>query len=467
MARRIEVELTSRREDGSWTWRAAGARQPKGDIDHALLPEGAKVGDVLRAEADFDIEGITLLSILPAKESRPEPDRIELIGPAPRSDDSLVTSSLVTTGRSDSRGSDRPRRGGPGRGAGDDGGSPGQRDRAGRGPRRGARDDRRPDGAPAGEEGRRRRRRDRRGDHPVPAETEDRGESTSHAPGDGGATTGPRRPRRERPPRTPSDESDGRKPKRLRPGRQHRKAVLEALPAEQRPIAEQVLVGGIPSVRQAVERQNEELRAGGQPEVRAEPLVAIAEELLPRLRTAEWRDRAEAALADVDELDLRDLRSVVVAADTAARNDQSRELAARLREALNRRVDEEHTRWLREMTVALADGRVVRALRLSSRPPKAGALLPPDLTGRLVAAASAALTADISADRWATVLDALSYSPVRRSVTPQSLPEPAGEELLGVVRKFASRLPDLAGKFGIEPAPAPIRRERAARPAHT
>ena len=57
MSRRIDVELTSRRDDGSWTWRAAGAKQPKGVLDGALLPQGATAGDVLRVDADFDVDG--------------------------------------------------------------------------------------------------------------------------------------------------------------------------------------------------------------------------------------------------------------------------------------------------------------------------------------------------------------------------------------------------------------------------
>ena len=81
MARRIEIELTSSRPDGSWTWRAAGAREPRGVLDGNLLPEGAKAGDVLRAEAEFEIDGITIVSVLAPKEnSRPEPQRIEIIG---------------------------------------------------------------------------------------------------------------------------------------------------------------------------------------------------------------------------------------------------------------------------------------------------------------------------------------------------------------------------------------------------
>ena len=52
MSRRIDIELTSSREDGSWTWRAAGAREPKGTLEGAILPGGAKVGDVLRVEIE-------------------------------------------------------------------------------------------------------------------------------------------------------------------------------------------------------------------------------------------------------------------------------------------------------------------------------------------------------------------------------------------------------------------------------
>src|SRR5688572_16411283 len=81
MSRRIEVELTSERDDGTWTWRAAGAKQPKGVLEGSLLYAGAKVGDVVRADADFDIEGITIIQVLPPKGTRAEPERLEVIGP--------------------------------------------------------------------------------------------------------------------------------------------------------------------------------------------------------------------------------------------------------------------------------------------------------------------------------------------------------------------------------------------------
>src|SRR4051794_30321899 len=80
MSRRIEVELTSSRSDGTWTWRAAGAREPKGVLEASILPTGAKVGDVLRVDAEFGIDGIEVTHVLPPKGDRKEPERIELLG---------------------------------------------------------------------------------------------------------------------------------------------------------------------------------------------------------------------------------------------------------------------------------------------------------------------------------------------------------------------------------------------------
>ena len=58
MAHRMDIELTSSRDDGSWTWRKAGARQPKGSLDGSLLWAGAAVGDVVKAECENLLDGI-------------------------------------------------------------------------------------------------------------------------------------------------------------------------------------------------------------------------------------------------------------------------------------------------------------------------------------------------------------------------------------------------------------------------
>lgn len=420
MSRRIDIELTSDRGDGTWSWRAAGAKQPKGVLRADLLPQGATVGQELRADIEFSLDGTDVVAVLPPKEkNRASVETIELIG-RPVRDDELVTSKLAGRG-----GRDRGDRGDRG-------------DRRDRGPRRDG--DRKPRG-----DGRGRSDGDRRG--------RGDGDRRPRAEGD----RGPRadRPRRDRPAPPPKPKA-----KRLRAGRVHRKAALEALPAAEQVIAEQVLHGGIPAVRQAVEKQNEQARAAGGREVAAAPLIAIAERLLPDLRAAEWLDKAEAALADLDELDLRDLRSVVVAADTGAKDDASRELASTLREGLTARLDREQAAWLAELQDTLSEGRVVRALRLSSRPPKAGAPLPAEVATKLTEAASAALTADTFPDRWATVLDALSFSPVRLNVVPASKPDEPSEELIGVITRMADRVPKVAEAFGIDPASAPSRKGR-------
>ena len=119
---------------------------------------------------------------------------------------------------------------------------------------------------------------------------------------------------------------------------------MASLPPEQQPIAEQVLRGGIPAVRTALHLEREKAVAEGRPVPNTDQLIAMAESLLPRLKAAEWRDRAEAAAKDVDEISLRDLRSVVAGADMA-RDDESRALAASLREALDRRVDALRSEW--------------------------------------------------------------------------------------------------------------------------
>ena len=51
MSRRIEIQLTSRTGDDQWTWRAAGAREPRGLVPATLVPDGTEVGAVVKAVA--------------------------------------------------------------------------------------------------------------------------------------------------------------------------------------------------------------------------------------------------------------------------------------------------------------------------------------------------------------------------------------------------------------------------------
>ncbi|MGH9028817.1 MAG: hypothetical protein ACRDV4_04300, partial [Acidimicrobiales bacterium] len=149
MPRRLDIELTSRREDGSWTWRAPRAREPRGSLDGALLPPGAAVGDVLRADAEFEMDGIFVTSVQRPKDKDSrgstggDSTRIEILGSG-REPTSGVSVSLAAGRRRRVEGfDDRPGRGarpdresGPDRGAGDRRGPRSQRsarpERAGR-----------------------------------------------------------------------------------------------------------------------------------------------------------------------------------------------------------------------------------------------------------------------------------------------------------------------------------------------
>ena len=243
--------------------------------------------------------------------------------------------------------------------------------------------------------------------------------------------------------------------------------MLAELPAEQQPVAEQVLKGGIPAVRAAVAKQNEQARAEGKPEVKADQLVDLAEKLLPRLRAAEWRDRAEAAMADLEELDLRDLRSVIVAAEGAARDDESRALAvvAARGPGPPGRPGAERVAARRSRRPSARAGSCGPCGSARGRRRPATRCRPTSPAGS-IEATDTALAADTASDRWATVLDALSFSPVHLRVEPASVPAEPDETLLTAVRATAARVPQIAARFGIDPAttPPPPRAHPAAAP---
>ena len=408
MSKRIDIELTSNRGDGTWTWRAAGAKTPKGTLNGAILDAGAKTGDTLKVEAEFDLDGVEILSLVKTKEKSVRGNILEILG-------SEKEFQPVTQKLADKSKDRKPKRDG----------------------------DRKP-------------RRD--GDKRPPRE------------GAEGEKSGDRRPRRPSftaPPELPKRPAA----KRLKPKRVHRAAVLDTLPVEQRGVAERALTGGIKAVRDAVKEQNELLKKEGKPLVPAEGLISMAQELLPKLRVAEWLDKAEAAKADIELLDLRDLRQVVVGADDpmVVRDETTRALATELKAALKTRQEFEQTRWLEDIKSALAVSRVIRALKISSEPPKAGQPFPADLGAQLAAAASASLSSETAPDRFSAVLEAIAFSPVRGQVKLAAVPPTPNEAMLSTVKRVAPLVPQIASMFGISVTPGansprPLRPTRPVRP---
>jgi hypothetical protein len=426
MSRRIDIELTSKMGDGSWTWRAAGARQPKGTVEAALVPPGQSVGAVLQADVEVSLDGIDIISLSPAKPVRsPErtEGRIEVKGTPKRAPDvAVILAPGSSKRRRDDDGDHRDRRGG--RRAtgpeGDGGGRPQRADRADRADRteRGDRPDRPRDGA------------------------------------------GPRRPGARRP-----GDGDGRPARGERPtvptSTVHRNAMLATLRPEQIPVAEQLLRGGLQAVRQAIETQNSAAKASGKPAVAADALLAMADELLPTVRLADWKDRASVAQTAGKEYRLRELRAVVAASRTVNLDDEGRAMAKALQESLEQRTTALREEWLARITNALNDGRVQQAVEASIRPPEPGTRCPAELAVRLAAAAGEAMTAEMPPEDWMRLLDAVVASPVRRTVKPAGIPD--DEVARQAARHAAGAVPALAKLLGLRIPPPPPRRVNADR----
>ncbi|HSN03220.1 MAG TPA: hypothetical protein VLS91_07025, partial [Acidimicrobiales bacterium] len=277
MSRRIEIEITSLQGDVA-TWRAAGAKLPKGVLNASLVPGGAVVGNVYRADVEQYMEGMEVLSVMAPKSASPlDPrnERIELIPVAKSGPDVIVT--YAPKGRG-------PRRDGRegAREGGRDAGRPAGRDARRSGPRADGETRERPrrDGAP----------------RPVGAERSERPARSGSARGERPVRGGARPPRRDRPsgPIAPPVTTT------------HRNALLATLSPEQLPVAEQLLRGGMPAVRTAVAEQNKNATAQGRPTVDPVTIDRIAEDLLGRTNLAMWKDRAAGAIGAGKELRLRD-----------------------------------------------------------------------------------------------------------------------------------------------------------------
>ncbi len=402
MSRRIDIELTSQTGDGSWTWRAAGARQPKGTVDGALVPAGQAVGSVLRADVEVGLEGIEVLSLAPAKPARsPEKTegRIEVKGTPRRAPDvSVVLAPGSGKRRRDEEGDRRDRRGRRGAGADAEGEERGERARPGGGPRR-----------PGG-----------------------------HRPGEGEG-----RPARGERSVTPTSTA-------------HRNAMLAALRPEQIPVAEQLLRGGLQAVRQAIDAQNSAAKSSGKPPVAAEALLAMADELLPTVRLADWKDRAAVAQTAGKDYRLRELRAVVAASRTVNLDEEGRATAKALQESLDQRTTALREEWLARITNALNDGRVFQAVEASIRPPEPGTRCPAELAVRLADAAGQAMTPELAPEDWMRLLDAVVASPVRRTVRPVGIPD--DEVARQAARHAAGSVPALAKLLGLRIPPPPPRR---------
>ena len=323
MPTRIEIELTSAGADGSWTWRAAGAREPRGTLDGSILPAGATVGDQLKVESEKDIDGIHIVWIVQPKQKTDREGLLELLpsgdfepviqqratrdrhegGPWPSAtanaaNAAIVTAAIVAAHVATAKVAGRP----------------------------------------------------------TDATVAARGAT---ARGAASAATRVRISRRRRSCRSGRSRSVSVRASC---------AAARCLPASPRSsaLSPSSRCRVMAAVRQRLREDNARLKAEDKPEMPEATVLKMAENLLPQLRVADWLDRAEAAKRQLAHLDLRDLRSVVASSDDplVVRDETTRDLAAELKVALVAKQDEELNLWLADVEAAVEVGRVVRALAL-------------------------------------------------------------------------------------------------------
>lgn len=456
MSRRIEIEITSLNGDVA-TWRAAGAKLPKGVLNSSLVPGGPVVGNVYRADVEQYMEGIEILSVMAPKTASPvDPrnERLELIPTTKTGPDVVVTYAPKGRGGSRREGGDTRRDGGPSRREG----GPGRRDsgpgRSERGPSR-------------------------------------RDTSATKSEGSEERTSSPRPERTKRPPRTPvdrevSDSTSGDRPARAprsdRPARgarpprperpagpvqpplttTHRNALLATLSPEQLPVAEQLLRGGMPSVRAAVAEQNKNATAQGRPTIDASTIDRIAEDLLGRTNLALWKDRAGGAIGAGRELRLRDLRAVVTSAKTVSLDEEARAQLKELQVSLTARLEHLRTQWTTKLDAAVESKNVKEALALVARPPDMSTRVSAEMAAKVVAITSEALSADADPTQWKEIVALAVDTSIRRNVKPQGIPD--DESCKAVAIHNAGAIPEFAKLLGMKVPPPPPPTRIARRP---
>jgi len=411
MSRRIEIEITSLNGDVA-TWRAAGAKLPKGTLDAALIPGGPVVGTVYRADIDQFMERMEVIAVLPAKTASPldpRKERIELIVTDKKTPD--VTVTYAPKGRGPRREGDRDRDRDGARGAG-------------RGPKR--------EGGPS-------ERPKREGAN---------GERGPKREGRAGARPG----RGERPsgPVAPPMATI------------YRNAFLATLSPEQLPVAEQLLRGGMPSVRAAVAEQNKNAAAQGRPTIDPATIERIAEDLLSKTNTAAWKDRAAGALSAGKELRLRDLRAVVTSAKTVTLDDEGRAQLKELQTSLTAKLEVLRTQWVEKLDAAVAANNIAEALRLIARPPDMSTRVSSETAAKVTGLVSEALRADQDVAVWNELVTLAVETSIRRNIKPVGIP--ADESAKALAIKNAGAIPELAKLLGMKVPPPPPPTKAPARP---
>ncbi len=242
----------------------------------------------------------------------------------------------------------------------------------------------------------------------------------------------------------------------------YRNAFLATLSPEQLPVAEQLLRGGMPSVRAAVAEQNKNAAAQGRPTIDPATIERIAEDLLSKTNTAAWKDRAAGALSAGKELRLRDLRAVVTSAKTVTLDDEGRAQLKELQTSLTAKLEVLRTQWVEKLDAAVAANNIAEALRLIARPPDMSTRVSSETAAKVTGLVSEALRADQDVAVWNELVTLAVETSIRRNIKPVGIP--ADESAKALAIKNAGAIPELAKLLGMKVPPPPPPTKAPARP---
>jgi hypothetical protein len=399
MANKLEIELTSVRPDGFFTWRAKGAKNPKGIVS-AQMFNSAKVGDTFKVEVEYLLDGVQITSVLSERERNPLGNDLELF--LGKSSEKAQSKKIAfkRPAKPQKKAYKKPGKAGP--------------------------------------------KQDLQA----------------------------KRVNRQRPPQKVSkDQPDNdrvfykREPTKQSHFGRHVKDLYDSLDLARQAILQRLLRGGLAGVRLAIEKQNRQAREKGEPELLEEPVLKIAEELLPQLKRAQFLDQAK----EIMESKSKDLKKISRVINSAVILEESdKEVLTALREYFEHVLKDAEEAYLREINELLDVNKTEEALIKSSNPPYRTLKFPVALSEKLAQACLTQLNQLLdNPDKWLNFLQKVSLSPVKRLVRPQQVPvfQDPSQQKMAVA--LSSQIPNLVKLLGLKIPPPPVRKRVASNPVQT
>jgi hypothetical protein len=376
MAYRIDIEITSVKDENTFTWRKQGAKQPKGIVDKSLLGSSTKVGDIFKVEIEQSLDGIDIVAVIDSKKKAQGLNTPVIEIGIKKQSDAKVTLTKVK-GKTEKKAAHNK-----------------DFDRSHK-------------------------------NQEFKAEYKKRSNSNH----------------------------EKKRSEFLRINWVKTDSFLETLSAQEKPIAELLIKGGMPSVRNAIKVQNEQAKANNLPEVAEAALLAIAEKLMPEVRKMQWLDRANSALEAGSKCPIRELKSLLASVDL--KDETIKTILSQLKGLLKEVVEQQIKNWKEDMTKASEAGDIKRSLELLSSPPDRTATLDSNILEVMVKAVNDKFRSDLDPDNWIELVESLANSTLRTKITIEKIPFDATEATLATAKKYSGFIPSLAPLLGLKIPPPP------------